>query len=201
MREICLQEGYIYVLLGIYAASKAALTIITETLRLELSPLGVNVISVETGGVKSNGHGNLPPVRLPPGSNYLPLEKLMAARARGDDNFTRMETKTYAEKVVKDVLRGRRGRIWRGKAAGMIRWSNLLPVWVMVSSCFFFFSRFFPPAPQVSTVFFRSFYYLNRLFVFLRGDGLANLRSVILPKGWYNEKRHRIGYVVVSRNC
>lgn len=126
----------------------------------------------------------------------------MAARARGDDNFTRMETKTYAEKVVKDVLRGRRGRIWRGKAAGMIRWSNLLPVWVMVSSCFFFL--FFPPAPQVSTVFFRSFYYLNRLFVFLRGDGLANLRSLmsfVLPKGWYNEKRHRIGYVVVSRNC
>lgn len=144
MREICLQEGYIYVLLGIYAASKAALTIITETLRLELSPLGVNVISVETGGVKSNGHGNLPPVRLPPGSNYLPLEKLMAARARGDDNFTRMETKTYAEKVVKDVLRGRRGRIWRGKAAGMIRWSNLLPVWVMVSSCFSLFSSCSP---------------------------------------------------------
>ena len=67
----------------------------------------------------------------------------MAARARGDDNFTRMETKTYAEKVVKDVLRGRRGRIWRGKAAGMIRWSNLLPVWVMVSSFFFFFFFFF----------------------------------------------------------
>lgn len=61
----------------------------------------------------------------------------MAARARGDDNFPRMETKTYAEKVVKDVLRGRRGRIWRGNAAGMIRWSNLLPVWVMVSSEFF----------------------------------------------------------------
>lgn len=125
----------------------------------------------------------------------------MAARARGDDNFTRMETKTYAEKVVKDVLRGRRGRIWRGKAAGMIRWSNLLPVWVMVSP--FFFSFFFPPAPQVSTVSFCSLYYLNGLFVFLRGDGLANLRSLmsfVLLKGWYNEKRHRIGYVVVSRN-
>lgn len=95
----------------------------------------------------------------------------MAARARGDDNFTRMETKTYAEKVVKDVLRGRRGRIWRGKAAGMIRWSNLLPVWVMVSSCFFFFFfLFFPPAPQVSTVFF-SFFLLSKqvVCVFKRG--------------------------------
>lgn len=61
----------------------------------------------------------------------------MAASARGDDNFARTETKTYAEKVVKDVLRGRKGRIWRGKAAGMIRWSNWLPVWVMVSSIIF----------------------------------------------------------------
>lgn len=138
-------------LLGIYAGSKAALTIITETLRLELSPLGVNVISVETGGVKSNGHGNLPPVRLPSGSNYLPLEKLMAARARGDDNFARTETKTYADKVVKDVLRGSRGRIWRGKAAGMIRWSNLLPVCVMVSP------------------FFLSLHYLNGLSVLFEG--------------------------------
>lgn len=125
---------YIYICLGIYAASKAALTIITETLRLELSPLGVNVISVETGGVKSNGHCNLPPVKLPPRSNYLPLEKLMAASARGDDNYAQTETKIYAEKVVKDVLRGKKGRIWRGKAAGLIRWSNWLPVWVMVSS-------------------------------------------------------------------
>lgn len=61
----------------------------------------------------------------------------MAASARGDDNFARTETKTYAEKVVKDVLRGRKGRIWRWKAAGMIRWSNWLPVWVMVSSIIF----------------------------------------------------------------
>lgn len=149
-----LTRAYIHSYLGIYAASKAALTIITETLRLELFPLGVNVISVETGGVKSNGHGNLPPVRLPPGSNYLPLEKLMAASARGDDNFARTETKTYAEKVVKDVLRGRRGRIWRGKAAGMIRWSNWLPVWVMVS--------------------YNLFHYLRVLFFFSGSGKLAN---------------------------
>lgn len=160
-----------YSYLGIYAASKAALTIITETLRLELFPLGVNVISVETGGVKSNGHGNLPPVRLPPGSNYLPLEKLMVASARGDDNFARTETKTYAEEVVKDVLRGRRGRIWRGKAAGMIRWSNWLPVWVMVS--------------------FKNFHYLRMLFFsFPRETNwlMGDLRwGVFSPKGWYNE--------------
>lgn len=86
----------------------------------------------------------------------------MAASARGDDKFARTETKTYAEKVVKDVLRGRKGRIWRGKAAGMIRWSNWLPVWVMVSSIIF---RYF------KGLFF--FFFLS----FPRRNNLANGRS------------------------
>lgn len=39
---------------GIYASTKAALRSVSETLHMELQPLGVRVLLVEPGGIKSN---------------------------------------------------------------------------------------------------------------------------------------------------
>ena len=43
---------------GVYNASKAAANSITENMRLELKPFGVQVIALLTGGVRSNIEAN-----------------------------------------------------------------------------------------------------------------------------------------------
>ena len=119
---------------GIYAASKGALSLVSETLRLELAPLGVKVLTVETGAVRSRGQSNLPDLKLPPSSRYLSIEKTIAARARGEDGIDRMETRVYAAQVVSDVLNGSHGRIWRGGTALLVRWVlAFLPAFLLVS--------------------------------------------------------------------
>ena len=101
---------------------------------MELAPLGVNVLTVETGAVRSRGQINLPELNLPDSSRYLSIEKTIAGRARGEDGVSRMETRAYAAQVVGDVLNGSRGRIWRGGSALLVRLaSTLFPAFLLVS--------------------------------------------------------------------
>lgn len=76
----------------------------------------------------------MPEMKLPSSSRYLSIEKTIAARARGEDGVSRMETRAYAAQVVSDVLSGARGRIWRGGTALLVRCvSALLPAFILVS--------------------------------------------------------------------
>ena len=51
---------------GLYAASKAAVHSISDALRMELAPFGVNVSVVAPGAIKSNiGDNNLKAFHLP----------------------------------------------------------------------------------------------------------------------------------------
>src|SRR4051812_17639307 len=50
---------------GYYNASKAAIAMLTNQLRLELAPFDVKVILEITGGVKTNFFDNQPSVALP----------------------------------------------------------------------------------------------------------------------------------------
>ncbi len=106
---------------GIYGASKAALTILSETLRLEMAPFDVKVVTVITGVVGTNIMTNVSEIKLPPDSQYWPVEKNIAARARGVDVRKKMRKGAFAEKVVTDVLGGANGKIWRGELASTIR--------------------------------------------------------------------------------
>lgn len=54
---------------GIYASTKAALRSISETMYMEFQPLGVRVLLVEPGGIKSN-------VRAPPSFHHLEQSEL-----------------------------------------------------------------------------------------------------------------------------
>ena len=120
--------------IGIYASSKAAMTAITEHLRLELAPFGVTVLTVNTGGVRTNGFADGANFKLPPTSRYKSIEKEIAARARGEAGMLWMESSVYAEKVVGDVLGGCSGQIWRGGYAWVVRWVlSRLPSSVSVS--------------------------------------------------------------------
>ncbi|KKY27177.1 putative short-chain dehydrogenase [Diplodia seriata] len=68
---------------GYYAASKAAMQKLGETLRLEMQPLGVRVITVVSGAVESKVFDNGGGFKSPEGSLYAPAEKEIAAHADG----------------------------------------------------------------------------------------------------------------------
>jgi 1-acylglycerone phosphate reductase len=72
-------------MLGIYGASKAALMLQSETMRLELAPFQVKVLAVVSGVVATNimSHGN--DWKLPPQSLYSKVSKAIEARATGAD--------------------------------------------------------------------------------------------------------------------
>ncbi|PQE25732.1 hypothetical protein CJF30_00000426 [Rutstroemia sp. NJR-2017a BBW] len=107
---------------GLYSSSKAALELLTETLRLELQPFSIKVLSVITGAVHSQGQSHFDNYALPASSLYLPIEHTIAERARGNDGRPREDTAVYAESVVRDILKGAEGKIWHGADAGAMKW-------------------------------------------------------------------------------
>lgn len=110
------------------------MTAITETLRLELAPFGVTVVTVNTGAVRTNILASGPDFKLPATSRYKSIEKEIASLARGEDGTPRMEPSVYAEKVVGDIMGGASGQIWRGGHASIVRFAlSKLPVMVSVS--------------------------------------------------------------------
>lgn len=115
---------------GVYNASKAAATSFTENLRLELAPLGVRVINLVTGAVRSTFFDNAPRAVLPPGSLYVlakeTIERMMTGAhiaANGTDPAR------WAERVVKDLDQENPPHwIFRGRHASEVRIASLLPV-------------------------------------------------------------------------
>jgi hypothetical protein len=113
-----------------YNASKSAFTSLSETLRLELAPLDVRVVTVMAGGVNTKIFDNCPgPEKLPPTSPYLSIEKYLAEKPGWDE----MAPETFAERVVNDVLRGATGKIWHGNSSATVRYAGpVLPQFIIV---------------------------------------------------------------------
>jgi 1-acylglycerone phosphate reductase len=115
-----------YVFGSVYNASKAALHAYADTLRVELAPLGVRVVTVVTGGVKSNiarTHRT-----LPESSYYKPLADVYEGRLTHSQSLG-MDTKTYARSCVRQVLAGdgwygwlgqKKSWIWEGKMSWVV---------------------------------------------------------------------------------
>ena len=120
--------------IGLYSASKAATTSFSETLRLELAPLNVKVVTAMVGTVTSKFFVNTPELQLPPNSYYQPIQKQIAAIATGKNITKAMDGDTFAARVVADVLGGKEGRIWRGSTATAVRYvSKFVPTFIVVS--------------------------------------------------------------------
>ncbi|KAL1675123.1 hypothetical protein EV122DRAFT_292925 [Schizophyllum commune] len=88
-----------------YSASKAAISALSDTLRLELAPFGVKVINLVTGMVYSNlaPRVNIDEV-FPEGSLYKPIQPdFVAMFARSIETST--PTAVYAKGVVDEVLK------------------------------------------------------------------------------------------------
>ncbi|KAL9109974.1 MAG: hypothetical protein Q9227_005497 [Pyrenula ochraceoflavens] len=99
-----------YVFGGAYNASKAALHAYSNTLRVEMEPLGVNVITIVTGGVKSNIARTKR--TLPEKSLYSDLDEQYQIRQKHSQTVG-MSNEQYAKSVVNQVLPGAGPWPWR----------------------------------------------------------------------------------------
>ncbi|ROW12026.1 hypothetical protein VPNG_05281 [Cytospora leucostoma] len=87
---------------GIYNSSKAAVTFLSETMKIELEPLGVRVVTAMVGatgtGIYTNGNG--PEMTLSADSWYKPIEEIIGKQARGELQ------EPHNEPVDSDVVSG-----------------------------------------------------------------------------------------------
>jgi len=122
-----------------YSASKAALTQASETWRLEFEPLGVRVITVVMGLVKSEFFSAYEAdVKLLDNSYYTPAKPMLDKMMKPEPSFLQISAEEYAERVANDIEKGRTGKIWVGGLTTIIRfWGWLFRGWFLVSVIFF----------------------------------------------------------------
>ncbi|KAM7210476.1 hypothetical protein V8F06_014138 [Rhypophila decipiens] len=108
---------------GIYNSSKASARWLSETLRIEMQGLGVRVITAMVGEVETNIYEKrrLEP-QLPPSSYYASIEHLIFQQGTGQMQKENEKAAVTAESLVRDVLSGRDGHVWRGGVAGRAKY-------------------------------------------------------------------------------
>ncbi|RYO76831.1 hypothetical protein DL766_001878 [Monosporascus sp. MC13-8B] len=100
--------------LAAYNASKAAVEVLGATLRTELAPLRVRVVTLKTGGVRTDLFNNASPVKLPQGSLYAPLREFIEERKMLEAG-SYMDADQYARTVVSQLLRPSvKQVVWQG---------------------------------------------------------------------------------------
>ncbi|KAF2681877.1 oxidoreductase [Lentithecium fluviatile CBS 122367] len=118
--------------MSMYNASKAAVHLYGETLRLELAPFNVKVITIITGAIKTSFKANVPVPQLPPDSRYQPIKKNLEDISSGVNIKKAGSSDKFAEEVVADVLRGVTGKVWRGPDSGLAKFGKTwFPTWLM----------------------------------------------------------------------
>ncbi|KAI0129165.1 short-chain dehydrogenase/reductase [Xylariales sp. AK1849] len=102
---------------SVYNASKAAVEAMGKTIRRELAPLGVRVVTLKTGSVRTGLFANAPETRLPEGSLYEPVRQWVEGRKMLEQGrFVKADE--YARRVVSELLRPSvRHVVWQGGLA------------------------------------------------------------------------------------
>ena len=98
---------------GAYCSTKAAVTALSDSLRMELAPFGIEVVTVQPGGIKSNLSGNadkgLERFRKTP---YGPIHDFIVARANASqENATPAED--FAKKLVDKFMKKKTSKLIR----------------------------------------------------------------------------------------
>jgi len=89
---------------GAYCASKAALHALSDAMRMELAPFGIEVVTVQPGSVTSNlGATGSSNAALPTGSIFTPLASSIRGRAQISQQGA-MPARDFARKVALAVL-------------------------------------------------------------------------------------------------
>ena len=99
---------------GAYCSSKAAIHALSDAMRMELKPFGINVVMVQPGGVKSAfGDHAEEAVRLPDDSVYKPMEAGILARAQAGQRGA-VPADEFVSRVIDDLLASKTPAIIRG---------------------------------------------------------------------------------------
>ncbi|TQN64196.1 NADPH-dependent 1-acyldihydroxyacetone phosphate reductase [Colletotrichum shisoi] len=118
---------------GVYNASKAALAMLSATMRLELAPFGIGVVDLKTAGVRtniiSNNNVNARAEGLPAGSIYGParevVEKAMSQKGLAERGVT---PEQWAAEVAALLLgKNPPAVIWKGESAMVARVASSIP--------------------------------------------------------------------------
>ena len=117
---------------GVYNASKAALAMLSDSLRLELQPFGITVVDLRTGLIRTNlikNQNDSKKPSLPEGSIYEPAREAVEKALRQDAFVdSGMPAQQWANLVVQDLLRKNPPSvIWRGESAWLTRLAAVLP--------------------------------------------------------------------------
>ncbi|KAK9420442.1 hypothetical protein SUNI508_06438 [Seiridium unicorne] len=116
---------------AVYNASKAALAMFSDSLRLELEAFGIKVVDLRTGVVKTNLIKNVqgPSATLPKGSIYEPAKEAVEKALRQDGfEGQGMPAEEWARLTVQDLLKKNPPAvIWRGESAWLTRLAAILP--------------------------------------------------------------------------
>ncbi|ETS80421.1 hypothetical protein PFICI_07950 [Pestalotiopsis fici W106-1] len=116
---------------GAYGASKAALAMFSDMLRVEIAAFGVRVVDLKTGvvGPTNLGKNERSTPVLPEGSIYAPAKDLVEKGLRREDfEETGMPPAAWARKIVQDLeKKSPPSLIWRGQSALLAWVVTLLP--------------------------------------------------------------------------
>ncbi|GAB1196644.1 hypothetical protein APSETT444_005918 [Aspergillus pseudonomiae] len=117
---------------GVYFSSKAAVAQLSETLRLELAPLGVSVVCLMIGTITTAFHANEPEVVLLPTSRYAAVRQTISDWATGRAGPKGCSTDDFAASIVDDVLGSAGGLVWKGPNTAAVKFvSRWCPVWLL----------------------------------------------------------------------
>lgn len=116
---------------SVYNASKAAMAVFSDTLRLELEPFNIKVIDLRTGTVSSNLNANAKSKArsLPDGSIYEPARQVLDSVLRLENwDGLGWSAERWAEEVTAEILqKSPPYTIWKGENAWTVRLLALFP--------------------------------------------------------------------------
>ncbi|KAI1155367.1 putative short-chain dehydrogenase/reductase [Nemania diffusa] len=116
---------------SVYSSSKIAAKVMSETMRTELAPLGVRVITGVIGAVHTPIHQRAGELNLPPRSYYRNLRDHINEILKGNNKPGAVNTDVVCQGIISDITGGKSGVIWRGGTASAVKiLSWLLPAGV-----------------------------------------------------------------------
>lgn len=112
--------------LSAYNMTKASLTMMSNTLRYEMTPFDVKVIVLTTGRVVSKVLENQPEPTLPPNSLYDASKARVESAMSGKEvEHMAIDGRVFADKVVKNAMKRHPTKeLWAGGRARSVWWSH-----------------------------------------------------------------------------